>query len=129
MTPDECSAAVARVKRIAVPVANCVQAGIRIGHLTEGLSRTELLALVAVLAASADHERLRVVTEAPGDEGEPPLGRADVLRRAHAERTRLERAGLPVPFQVRALAAEYRQGVNARYRERKKQEQQRGAAA
>jgi hypothetical protein len=50
----------------------------------------------------------------------PPLKRADILRRAHAERTRLVRAGLPVPFRVRALDAEYRQGVNARYRERKK---------
>lgn len=118
MTPEQ--RAVARVKRIAVPVANCVQAGIRIGHLTEGLSRTELLALVAVLAASADHERLKGIAEAPGDAGEPPLERADILRRAHAERTRLERANLPVPFQVRALAAEYRQAVNARYRERKK---------
>jgi hypothetical protein len=122
MTPAQAAAFVAAAKRIAIPVVSCVRADLRFGHLTGNQSREGLLALIAVLAECADPAKLKAVTEAPGDEGLAPLAQEDVLRRAHAERTRLERAGLPVPFQVRAMAAEYRQGVNARYRERKKQE-------
>ena len=114
MTPADYAALVVRAKRVAVPVVNCVQARIRISHLTEGLSRDDLLALVAVLADCADQEKLRIVTSAPGDEGMPPAGRGEVLRAAHAERVRLDRAGLPVPFGVRMLDSQYRSDVRRR---------------
>ena len=114
MTPADYEALVVRAKRIVAPVVNCVQAGIRIGHLTQALSREDLLALIAVLADCADHERVRAVTSAPGDLGMPPAGREDVLRAAHAESMRLYRADLPVPFQVRVLDGQYQQ-----YRARK----------
>ena len=35
-------------------------------------------------------------------------GRVELLRAAHAELTRLSRAGLPVPYLVRSLDCEYR---------------------
>jgi hypothetical protein len=116
MTPAQSRAFVVAAKRVATPVVSCVRADIRFGHLTQNLSREGLLALVAVLAECADLERLRAVTEAPGDEGMPPLSREDVLRRAHAEYTRLIRAGLPVPARIRFLHNEYRV-TNKRRRE------------
>ncbi len=98
----------ARAKQLAIPVASCVQAGLRSGHVTDGLSRDELLALVRVLGACADPARLRAVTRVPGDAMPPGPGEEEALRMAHAEFTRLERAGLPVPLDVRAANGRYR---------------------
>ena len=116
MTPAQQQAFIVAAKRLAVPVVSCVRADIRFGHLTRNQSREGLLALIAVLAECADPVKLKAVTEAPGDEGLPPLSREDVLRRAHAEYTRLIRAGLPVPGRIRLLHNEYRVG-NKRRRE------------
>jgi len=112
VTPADRTALIVRAKQLALPVVNCVRADIRYGHLTAGLSREELLALVTVLADCASPERLAVVTRAPGDLGMPPDPEA--LRRAHAERVRLMRAGLPVPHRVRALDGQYRADVRRR---------------
>ena len=87
MTPAQRAAA------LADPVVNCKRAGISLDHITTSLSRGELAALVDVLAAQVA--------------GAPPRYR-DALRAAHAERTRLMRAGLPVPYRVLVLDSEYR---------------------
>lgn len=114
MTPAQSAAFIAAAKRIAVPVVSCVRADLRFGHLTGNQSREGLLALIAVLAECADPARLKAVTEAPGDEGMPPMAREDILRHAHAEYTRLLRAGLPVPARIRFLHNEYRQSNKRR---------------
>jgi len=124
MTPAQSAAFVVAAKRIAVPVVSCVRADIRFGHLTQNLSREGLLALVAVLAASADNVKLKAVTQAPGDQGLPPGDEEEALRAAHAEYVRLRRAGFDVPFEARVADGEYRAGVR-----RRKAEAARGAAA
>lgn len=117
MTPADRAAAVVRAKQIASPVVSCVRADVRIGHLTEQLDRDGLLALVAVLAASADPHRLRAVCEAPGDQGMPPIGRDAILRQARREADRLRNQGADVPYQVRILEAEYWREMKRRQRQ------------
>ena len=56
----------ARALDLAVPVASCAAAGVRLGHLLADASRDELLALVGVLAAAVDPVRLRTVIRHPG---------------------------------------------------------------
>jgi hypothetical protein len=112
VTPADRSRLIARAKGLAVPVASCVTADICPAHLLSGLSRDELRALVIVLADCASRDRLRIVTASPGDLGMPP--HRDALRAAHAERRRLERAGLPVPFAVRAADGQYQADVRRR---------------
>lgn len=111
MTPLQRADLIARAKQLAVPAVSCVRADIRMDHLFAGVSGEDfpalLLALVVVLAECADPVRLKAVTQAPGDEGMPPQGRADVLRNAHAEYARLKRNGLPIPSRVRILNSEY----------------------
>jgi hypothetical protein len=51
--------------------------------------------------------RLRHVVRHPGQAVMPAEARTEVLRRAHATYTRLVRAGLPVPYEVRVLDSEY----------------------
>lgn len=114
MSPAEREALIVRAKRLAVPVASCVRAGVSFGHLIDGLSAAELLALVTVLGECADPVRLKAVTAAPGDTGMPPESRESVLRRANAEYERLCRAGLDVPYEVRLLRNEYRRECKLR---------------
>jgi hypothetical protein len=114
MNTAERDALIARAKSLAAPAASCASAGISAGHLLREASPELLRALVNVLAAAADPVRLRAVTRAPGGVVVLPADRARVLRRAHAEFTRLVRAGLPVPFALRAVDGEYRADVRRR---------------
>ena len=110
MTPN----ARARALDLAVPVASCAAAGVSAGHLLDGLSRDELTALVSVLAAAVDPVRLRDAIRHAGRGVMPAEARTEVLRRAHAAFTRLTRKGLPVPYDLRVLDAEYQAGVRRR---------------
>lgn len=114
MTPAQRPALIAKAKRIAIPVASCVAARLRPDHLRRGLTEDEAWALIVVLAECADMGRLRAVTSAPGDEGIPRQGEREILRAVHAERARLERAGLPVPYAVLAADGRYRADVRRR---------------
>ena len=107
----------ARALDLAVPVASCAAAGVGFGHLLDGASPDELRALVSVLAAAVDPVRLRAVIRHPGEAVEPPEARMETLRRARAEYTRLKRAGLPVPYEIRVLDSEYQVEVRRRRRE------------
>ena len=93
MTPQQ------RARALADAVLNCKRAGIALDHITASLSPGELAALADVLAEC-------VVG--------PPPGREEILRAAHTERTRLDRAGLPVPYRVLVLDSEYRAHVRWR---------------
>ena len=117
MTRAERTALIVRAKKIATPVVSCVRAGIRYDHLTANLSLEGLLALVTVLAESASPERLKAVTDAPGDQGMPLVTRQDMLKAVHAEYSRLIRAGQPVPGRIRILNSEYRRGNKLRLAE------------
>lgn len=108
MTSAEREELITWAKRNAVPVHACVTAGICPDHLLGKASRNRLAALVIVLAECASPQRLKAVTEAPGDLGMPALSREDALRQAHAEYARLCRAGEPVPYRLRLLEREYR---------------------
>ena len=114
MTPQDRARLIARAKALAVPVVSCVAARLRPDHLRRGLTEDEAWALIVVLAECADMGRLRAVTSAPGDEGMPRQGDREVLRAVHAERARLERAGLPVPYAVLAADGRYRADVRRR---------------
>jgi len=96
----------ARALDLAIPVASCAAAGVGVGHLLDEASGDELRALVSVLAAAADPVRLRAAVRHPG-QVMLPEARTETLRRAHAAFTRLTRAGLPVPYELRVLDAEY----------------------
>ena len=69
----------ARALDLAVPVASCAAAGIGTGHLTDGASRDELLALVEILAVAADPVAVRDLVRDPGSRapGSGGPGRAD----------------------------------------------------
>ena len=112
MTPAPWS----RALDLAIPVASCAAAGVGIGHLLDDVSPGELLALVSILAAAVDPVRLRAVIRHPGETVMPPEARTEVLRRAHAAFTRLGRAGLPVPYELRVLDSEYQADVKRRRR-------------
>jgi len=101
----------ARALDLAVPVASCAAAGVGFGHLLDGASRDELLALVAVLAAAVDPVRLRAVVRHPGQPVMTSEARTEALRRAHATFTRLTRAKLPVPYELQVLNGEYQLDV------------------
>ena len=112
LTPSDRASLIARAKRAAVPVANLVAARLKHGHITGGMTRAELEALVIVLAEAADHAKLRDVCAAE-DDGRPD-GQADSQaddglrqRRAHNEARRLREAGQPVPLPVRVLDNAY----------------------
>ena len=117
MTRAERTALIVRAKKIATPAVSCVRAGIRYDHLTAGLTLEGVLALVTVLAESASLERLKAITDAPGDEGMPLVTRQDMLKAVHAEYSRLIRAGQPVPGRIRILNSEYRRGNKQRLAE------------
>lgn len=110
MTPDPR----ARALDLAVPVASCAGAGVGFGHLLDEASGDELRALVSVLAAAADPVRLRAAVRHPGKAVMSPEARTEALRRAHATFTRLQRAGLQVPYELRVLDAEYQVEVRRR---------------
>lgn len=129
MTPAQRNALIARAKRLAIPVTSCVAASLRPDHLLAARTRAELLALVVVLAEAADPVKLKAVTEAPGDTGLPPMSREDMLRAAHAEYSRLLRAGEPVPARLRLLNSEYRRGNKLRRTEAGDEQQRQGEAA
>jgi hypothetical protein len=105
---------VARAKKLARPAAALAAAGLGPGDLLANASRADLVALVAVLAAAADPGKLEAVTSQPGDALMSLEDRSAVLRRAHAERTRLDRAGLQVPPGLCELDAEYQAEVRRR---------------
>lgn len=98
---------VRRAKRLAGPAVAITAGGLAPDDLLRNASRAELLALVAVLAAAADPDMLEAVTAQPGDALMRAQDRRGVLKRAHAERTRMDRAGLPVPPSLAALDSEY----------------------
>ena len=104
----------ARALDLAIPVASCAAAGIRATHLLADASRDELLALVGILAAAADPVRLRTAIRHPGEAAMSPEARTETLRRAHAAFTRLTRAGLPIPYDLRVLDSEYQADVKRR---------------
>jgi len=103
----------ARALDLAIPVASCAAAGVSATHLLDGASPDELRDLVSVLAAATDPVRLRAAIRHPG-QAMPPGARTEALRRAHAAFTRLGRAGLPVPYDLRVLDAEYQADVRRR---------------
>jgi hypothetical protein len=117
MTPKPSSPR-SRALDLAIPVASCAGAGVGTGHLLAGLSRDELAALVDVLAlaASSDPVRLRAVVSAgDGMTAALPLGGdLERLRAAHAVFTRLTRAGLPVPPELKAANGRYQAMVRRR---------------
>jgi hypothetical protein len=110
MTPAESfhrAALIAGAKSRAVPVASCVTAGLRPDHLLNERTWEELAALVIVLAAAADHQKLADIVAAP-DDGKPlPGARERALRKAHAEVTRYRSRGMPVPQRLLVLEREY----------------------
>ncbi len=106
----------ARALDLAIPVASCAAAGVGFGHLLDGASPDELRALVSVLAAAVDPVRLRHVIRHPGEAVMPAEARMEALRRARAAYTRLKRAGLPVPYELRVLDSEYQAEVRRRRR-------------
>jgi hypothetical protein len=121
LTPANRAALIATAKRAATPVASCVAASIPPAHILGKMTRAELSALVIVLAEAVDHARLREVIAA-GDDGTPavrvaaaaPEGTtAERLRRAHTEASRLRRAGLAVPNQVRRDDNAYHEALKA----------------
>jgi hypothetical protein len=112
------AAALARARSLAIPVASCVAAGIGTGHLTDDLSRDELLALVAVLAEAADPVAVR-----DSAQGRHPVTeeRAALLRAARAQGEACRKAGRERPPHVAALEREYwrnRKAAQADARER-----------
>lgn len=108
MTPAERTALIAAAKKTAVPAANCVAAGVRLDHLLNGKSWHELAALVVVALEAVDPARLKALCDLPGDEGLTPESlREAMLRRAHAEASRLREAGQEVPAPLALLDNEY----------------------
>lgn len=127
MTPAVRASLIARAKRAAVPVANCVAASIPPARVLGKLTEAEKDALIIVLAEAVDHALLRVVVEADDDgrpevpaapacavgDGLPEMPHAERLRRAHAEAMRLRRAGQPVPNPLRRLDNDYHEALKA----------------
>ena len=108
MDPARRVALIARAKSVAIPVHSCVAASLRPDHLLLPLSRTELLALVIVLAEAADPAILRALTETRDDDGRPDLSRHDVmLREAHRQARALRAAGREVPLGIARLERDY----------------------
>lgn len=112
MTPAEAArraALIAGAKSRAVPVASCVAASLRPDHLLSERTWDELAALVIVLAAAADHQKLADIA-ADTDDGKPlPGARERALRKAHAEVTRLRNRKLLVPKRLMELERQYQQ--------------------
>lgn len=78
-------AALSRARSLAVPVASCAAAGIGTGHLTDGLSRDDLLVLLGILAEAADPVAVRDLVRDPAGRRRDPEVRARMLRAAHAQ--------------------------------------------
>jgi len=116
LTPADRASLIARAKRAAVPVANCVAGRLKSGHITGEMTREELEALIIVLAEAADHALLREVCATDDDDGQPDATPAD-LRRAHTEAGRLRRDGMVVPNSIRILDNAYHEALRARKRE------------
>jgi hypothetical protein len=106
-----------RALDLAIPVASCAGAGVGTGHLLASLSREELEALVDVLALAASYSpvRLRALIGA-WDGMTPDLygSEEERLRAAHAAFRRLDRAGLPVPLELRDADSRYREMLRRR---------------
>lgn len=110
MNAADRAALIARAKQVAIPVASCVAARVRLDHLRlREMGQDGLEALVLVLAAAADPVALRAVVAEP-DDGYPDA-RARSLKAGHAEHNRLRTAGQVVPTRVRLLEAEYQRSV------------------
>ena len=122
----------ARALDLAIPIASCASAGVGSAHLTEGLSREEMAALVDVLALAASYDpvRLRAIVAA-GDGMTPALygTEEERLRAAHAAMRRAGRAGLPVSLELTAADGRYRAMVRRNRLALAGQERQRGQEA
>ena len=117
MTAADRAALIARAKSLAGPVAACVAGDVSPDMLLADCTWDDLAALVVVLAESVSGVRLRAVVAAQDDDSGPVAGIRDlVLRRAHAEASRLRRLdpGCVLPERVGLLESEYQRHQWAR---------------
>ena len=74
---------IAAAKKVAVPAASCVAAGICPEHLLAGKSPEFISALLVVALEAVDHAKLNLLVRLPGDEGLS----AEMLRDLAGKRT------------------------------------------
>lgn len=116
--PADRAGIVARVKRLALPFADAVakRSQQHVDLLTSGMSREELIALAVIGYEAADLKVLRMVTEAPGDEGRPG---AETLRKAHAQAYAYRAMDREVPDRIALFEREYNRQAKRSRRDRK----------